>query len=121
MASSSRQAGAWGEELARTYLAQKGLRFIGANWSVKGGEIDLIMRDGSTLVFVEVRLRAPTTFGEGFETVAYSKQRKIILAAQLYQQTMDWWGDIRFDVVSITSSAENDSVIEHIEHAFSVS
>src|SRR3989344_4440668 len=118
MATAARRAGARGEHIARSYLRRKGLVHVASNWSCKTGEIDLIMQDGSTLVFVEVRLRAPTTYGEGFETVARSKQRKLILTAQYYQQKVGWWGDVRFDVVSIIDGAPQEPAIEHIEHAF---
>jgi putative endonuclease len=120
MATPARRAGNRGENIARAYLIAKGLRFVAANWSGKTGEIDLIMRDGSTLVFVEVRLRAPTSYGEGFETVAQSKQRKLILTAQYYQQKTGWWGDSRFDVVSIRDVPGGKPEVEHIEYAFSV-
>lgn len=63
---------------------------MAANWLCKFGEIDLIMQDGSTRVFVEVKLRAPTSFGEGFETVTRQKQEKIIRAVKCYQQKEDY-------------------------------
>jgi len=91
---------------------------VANNWSCKTGEVDLIMRDGECLVFVEVRLRQPTSYGEGFETVAHNKQRKLIRTALYYQQKENYWGDIRFDVVSIVMREEGSPVIEHIEHAF---
>jgi putative endonuclease len=76
------------------------------------------MRDGSTLVMVEVRLRRPTLYGEGLETVALQKQRKLILTAQHYQQHEKWWGNVRFDVVSLELVRDREPVIEHIENAF---
>lgn len=112
-------AGVRGEQLARDFLQQRGFRFLTANWWCKAGEIDLIMQDGSTRVFVEVRLRAPTTYGTGFDTVANEKQRKLIRAAQWYQQTVGFWGDVRFDVVSITD-APSGPTIDYIPNAFGV-
>ena len=117
MKKDTRLLGAQGEQQARSYLEQKGLQFIEANWSCKLGEIDLVMQDDTTRVFVEVRLRAPTTFGSGYETIAWQKQQKLIRAARVYQQKKQYWGDIRFDVVSISNNP-TQPIIEHIENAF---
>ncbi|MFH1354446.1 MAG: YraN family protein [bacterium] len=117
---STQAIGRRGEQIARHYLEKLGLKFVAANWLCKTGEVDLIMQAGSTRVFVEVRMRAPTSYGEGFETVAWEKQRKLIRTAQYYQQKEDWWGDVRFDVVSIVMM-EPGPEIEHIEYAFEIS
>jgi putative endonuclease len=114
-----RQVGSRGEEIARHYLEAKGYSFIAANWLSKTGEIDLIMQDGDCRVLVEVRLRAPTTYGDGYETVGWQKQRKLIKTAGYYQYKEKYWGDLRFDVISITDSRGQEPEIEHIEHAFS--
>lgn len=111
-------AGSFGERAALQYLTAQGYRLVAANWRAKVGEVDLIMQDGPTRVFVEVRLRRPTFFGEGLDTVASQKQQKLIRTAKLYQQKEDWWGDIRFDVVSITHEAGIEPAIEHIKDAF---
>jgi len=68
-------------------------------------------------VMVEVRTRRQTTYGRGEETVFWQKQQKLLRAAQFYQQKEDWWGAVRFDVVSITL-AGGVPEIEHITHAF---
>ena len=110
--------GQQGEELACQYLQSQGMRCLTKNWRCKLGEIDLIMTDTTTRVLVEVRLRSPTSFGLGYETVGYQKQQKLIRTAQVYQQKENYWGDIRFDVVSITWDKE--VVIEHIKDAFGI-
>lgn len=112
--------GTVGEQLASDYLQHKGMRLITTNWQCKLGEIDLVMQEGSIRVLVEVRLRKPTRYGQGYETVAYQKQRKLIRAAQLYQQQENYWGDMRFDVVSIITGTDGEASIEHIEDAFSL-
>ncbi len=109
-----------GEQLACDFLQRKGLQLVATNWRCKLGEIDLIMQEGSTRAFVEVRLRSPTHFGEGYDTVAYEKQRKLIRAVKFYQQLEHYWGDIRFDVVSITADGDGKPIIEHIENAFTL-
>ncbi|MDP3997034.1 MAG: YraN family protein [Candidatus Andersenbacteria bacterium] len=118
MTSPAKKQGDLGEALARRHLENKGMRFVQANWGCKTGEIDLIMKDGSTLVFVEVRLRAETKYGEGDETVAWQKIRKLIRTAQFWQQVNDYWGDIRFDVVSIGVKTDGGYGLKHIEAAF---
>lgn len=116
----TRALGFAGEALAREYLERKGYVFIAANWSVKAGEIDLIMQDGDTRVMVEVRLRAPTSYGAGYDTVTWQKQQKLIRTARWYQQKEDYWGHLRFDVISIITLPGGQPEIEHIEHAFTV-
>lgn len=109
-----------GEQLARQYLEDQGLTFLDANWSCKTGEIDLVMQDpDGTRILVEVRLRQPTTYGAGLDTVAHIKKKKLIRTAKYYQQKEDYWGNIRFDVVSIILHPNQETNIEHIPHAFS--
>jgi len=82
------------------------------------GEIDLVMQDVSTRVLVEVRLRRRTYYGQGLDTVAWQKQQKLIRTAKLYQQKENYWGDIRFDVVSIEMTENSEPEITHIKDAF---
>lgn len=114
---STQQRGQAGEYTARIYLERRGFKFLGANWWCKAGEIDLIMQDGDTRVFVEVRLRRPTSYGAGADTVAWQKQQKVRRAAAWYMQTADYWGNTRFDVVSI-ESGDDQETINHITDAF---
>jgi putative endonuclease len=71
-----------GEARAAEYLAGRGLRLIERNFRVKGGEIDLICRDGATTVFVEVRRRKNADFGGAAASITLTKQRRLILAAR---------------------------------------
>lgn len=118
MEGEKRKAGEFGERIACQYLKAKGLILLAKNWSCRAGEVDLVMQYGSTLVFVEVRLRRPTAYGEGLDTVAFEKQRKLIKTARFYQQKENYWGDIRFDVISIVTELGGAAKIEHIEDAF---
>jgi putative endonuclease len=80
---STRQAkGAAAEQLAADYLLQEGLVVIERNFRVRGGEIDLICRDGKTTVFVEVRMRSRSDFGGAAASITATKQARLILAAQ---------------------------------------
>ena len=107
------------EQLARAYLRKHGLRQLDANYRCRLGEIDLVMRDRDTLVFVEVRYRRTEAFGSAAETVGVAKQRRIIKAASRYlQQHPRWANDLcRFDVISI-SGDDGRTDIEWIKHAF---
>lgn len=88
------------EALAAHYLESCGQRVLKRNFRVRGGEIDLICRDGKTLVFIEVRLRRNSNFGGAAASITASKRRRIILAAQHYLLTQPAC-DCRFDCVLI--------------------
>lgn len=96
-----RQRGAAVEAAARDHLQQAGLRPVAANASYRLGEIDLVMLDGETLVFVEVRYRRDDRFGGGAASVDWRKQRKLVRAAQMFLQRHRRYADgpCRFDVV----------------------
>jgi len=78
------------------------------------------MRDGETMVFVEVRLRRKTQYGTGHETVGRDKIRKLINTARSYQQKKNYWGHARFDVISIEMDEGGNMELEHIKDAFEV-
>ncbi len=93
------------EKSAKRFLKKQGLKFITNNYRTRYGEIDLIMQQQDTLVFIEVRLRNNPHYGTGAESVTLSKQRCIIHAAHQYlQQEVPHpspWNACRFDVVSM--------------------
>lgn len=101
--SSNSVSGADAEQFARTHLEAHGLSLITANFASRFGEIDLVMRDQSAIVFVEVRYRKTPVYGTALETVDRRKQKKLILAAQWYLQNKRWHNKAaRFDVVGIS-------------------
>jgi putative endonuclease len=93
--------GAAGEDLALEYLQQKGWSLVERNFRCKGGEIDLVMQDKATLVFVEVRKRAASRFGDAAASVTPRKQARLIIAAQVFLQRYRQWPPCRFDVIAI--------------------
>ncbi len=108
---STREQGDYTENLARQFLESKGFKLIEKNFNCRMGEIDLIMQDSASLVFVEVRYRRNTHFGSGAESVTPSKQAKLVKTAALYLQRNTKLNQYpaRFDVISITGSlATND-------------
>ncbi len=99
--------GAAGEAQALQYLQEQGLVLVQQNFRCKTGEIDLIMRHGQTLVFVEVRARASNRHGGAAASVTPAKQRKLIRAAQFYLQRFRAMPPCRFDVIAIDSGVMN--------------
>lgn len=91
------------ESQACDYLRERGLNLLERNFRCKLGELDLIMQDGETLVFVEVKYRTRTDYGHGSEAVDRGKQTRLIRTAQVYLQQHPEFMDspMRFDVVSI--------------------
>lgn len=105
MPSPTQKRGSEAEACAERYLLEHGLQNIERNYSSKFGEIDLIMQDKDSLVFVEVRYRDKETHGSGIETVTYSKRRKIIKTATCYLLEKNLWDKVpcRFDVVGLAN------------------
>lgn len=110
-----RKLGGRFEELAAEYLIGQGLEVIERNYRNRQGEIDLIARDGSYLVFVEVKYRSNDKKGDPAEAVGYYKQGRIRAAARYYLH-QNRYGDIpcRFDVIAITGEH-----VRWIQDAFS--
>lgn len=108
-----------GEQSAERYLCGKGLLLVARNHRCVQGEIDLVMRDGETLVFVEVRRRKNADYGSPLETVSAAKQRKLIAAAQHFiaSEKISSRQALRFDVVGIVSDGAGET-IEWIRNAF---
>ena len=90
-----------GEDDALAHLQQHGLQLKERNFLCKGGEIDLVMTERDTLVFVEVRKRAASRFGGAAASVTANKQRRLIIAAQVYLKRYKMPPACRFDVVAI--------------------
>jgi putative endonuclease len=103
------------EGAALSYLQQRGLRLVRANFLCRHGEIDLVMRDGETLVFVEVRYRKSGAFGGAVGSITQAKRRKLISAAHIWLawHPHDARRPCRFDVLAF----EGDG-IEWIPNAF---
>lgn len=108
------------ENFACEYLQQKKLKLLARNFRCATGEIDLVMRDGDTVVFVEVRARRSDAYGGGAETVDRRKQAKLAATAALWLQAEKYNGACRFDVVSISLASQPPS-LDWIRNAFDVS
>ncbi|TNF34469.1 MAG: YraN family protein [Gammaproteobacteria bacterium] len=105
------------EQLACDFLQSQGLVLIEKNYRCRQGEIDLIMRQNNTLVFVEVRYRKNQLFGGARESITQHKQNRLQTTALHYMQRHQINDNARFDVIAITG-AENRDNIEWIQNAF---
>jgi putative endonuclease len=108
--------GAQAEQLAAQYLQQQGLKLVVQNYRSRFGEIDLIMQDGTTVVFIEVRLRRNASFGGAAASIDARKQKRIISTAQQYLAGLARVPTCRFDAVLLDDAHGDD--MQWIKNAF---
>ena len=115
-----RQSGQDAERHALEHLQQQGLRLLAQNWLCKRGELDLVMLDGDTVVFVEVRYRKHAQWGGALASIDGRKRQKLILAAQFFLLKERRWADhpCRFDVVAIESTPRGTADLNWLQDAF---
>lgn len=115
---STRSRGRAGEDEAVRHLERHGLAIVDRNVELAGAELDIVARDGDTLVFVEVRTRAEDRLGDPLETIDRRKRTSILRAASAWLVAHDAWEQVpvRFDVVGIV-----DGEITWIRDAFDAS
>ena len=113
-----RSLGLLKEELAAQHLINQGADILERNFYFRGGELDLIAKDGEYLCFVEVKYRKSTSFGFPEEAVTYTKQKKMLSGARYYLYKNHYPADTpcRFDIISIYGEE-----ILWIKDAFTVS
>lgn len=116
----SRLKGSEHENTALQYLLSKGLQLVERNYQTRRGEIDLVLLDRQTLVFVEVRYRKSDLYGGAAESVTLGKQQRVILAAEqfLQQNKQHRNRSCRFDVIAI--GGIDGQKIDWINHAFQI-
>jgi putative endonuclease len=115
-----RDRGSEGEDIALRHLRGAGYRPIERNVRTRGGEIDLVMEHGDTIVFVEVRSRASARFGSALESVDRRKQRRLARLAESYLARHRLDGRrARFDVVAVEWQ-DGAPKVQHVENAFEV-
>lgn len=113
---SSNSRGQKAETRAAGYLEAQGLKIVERNYRCRYGEIDLIARDGATLVFVEVRARSSAAFGGAAGSITAAKRAKITLTAQHYLASLQRTPRCRFDALLMTGDS---GPLEWIRDAFS--
>lgn len=108
-----------GENIARVFLEKNNYKILDKNFRTRYGEIDIIAKDGSSLVFIEVKSRKTTAFGFGREAITAQKQQKIKACALWYLKTNKTnHKRFRFDVVEIFMPNNNETQIKLIKSAF---
>lgn len=111
------ETGMKGEEIAQQYLREKGYTILETNWRSGSNEIDIIAKQGSFLVIVEVKTRKGKPLVSPEEAVDLNKQRLLIKAANLYIYKNNVNLETRFDIIGIIMQG-NDYQVNHIEDAF---
>lgn len=113
--------GRYGEELASQHLVAAGMTVLSRNWRCRRGELDLVARDrDGTLVFVEVKTRAGTGFGQPAEAVGRVKARRlrVLACCWLLDHRPEGAPELRFDVISIVRPRGEEPTLTHLRAAF---
>lgn len=105
-----------GEELAANFLVNNGYEIVARNYRYKHAEIDLIVKKEQLLIFVEVKTRSSSAFGEPETFVTPKKAAKVLEGAEQFMIENQWHGNIRFDIISVKTGVT--SIIDHFEDAF---
>ena len=115
------ELGRWGEDLAAAHVAAGGARVLARNWRCREGELDLVAQEpDGTVVFVEVKTRSGTGFGEPAEAVGPVKARRVRLLAcrWLAEHRPAGAGELRFDVVAVVRRRGSPPELVHLRGAF---
>lgn len=112
------ELGKWGEDVAARYLENKGYRILERDWKDKHKDLDIVAVDNGCLVIVEVKTRRLNTLVAPELAVDYRKIKNITLATNKYVKLNCIDLPIRFDIVAITGSNDENCSVEHIEDAF---
>ncbi len=114
-----RTLGDWGEERALRYLSDQGYQLLTRNWRTREGEIDLVMKQDLTIVFIEVKTRITDHFGSPEESITRGKQKRLRKTCLAYLQESDYENrDWRIDVVAIEATKSGEITrLDHYENA----
>ena len=119
MTDERKRAGDWGENLATNHLVRKGYGIVARNWRAgRAGELDIVARDGDTLVVVEVKTARGRTMGHPMTWVTPQKREQIARVTEVFLSAYcDEYETVRFDVIAVDASVRPPSV-EHIVDAW---
>lgn len=119
MTSSAQAVGRYGERVAHRYLENLGWQVLATNWACARGELDLIARDGATLVAVEVKTRRGNRTGSPEEAVTPAKLRRIRLLLGIwlsqYGDEYPWIQQLRIDVIAIVCQPSGPAALTHLK------
>jgi putative endonuclease len=116
-----KSTGRFGEEVAAAFLIRAGMEIVARNWRCRDGEIDIVARDGSALVFVEVRTRSSRAFGRPEESIDLRKQRQVRkVAARYLNEATHHARSYRFDAVLVDLERADGPIrdVRHVRNAF---
>ena len=117
----SNSLGQEGEETAAVFLKSKGLKILERNFRIRGGEIDIVAQDGSTICFTEVKTRRSNSYGTPRESVSFFKKNRLIKAGLFYVAKHNLTDtNVRFDVVCVTFARDGRPQIEWLQNVFEV-
>jgi putative endonuclease len=108
------ELGRWGEDLAAAFLEEKGYELIERDWKSGHHDLDIVAKDGSTLVIVEVKTRRNRLYGNPEEAIDYKKRRSLLSAINHYTKSHRIYSNVRFDIISIVGNIGEKSEIDHI-------
>ena len=109
------ELGKWGEELAAEYLQEKGYVILERDWKSGHHDLDIVAKDGDTLVVAEVKTRRNRLFGDPEEAIGYKKRMSLQSAINHYVKSHHINGELRFDVISIVGNIGSKPEIDHIK------
>lgn len=110
--------GKQGERIAKEYLEANAYEILDENWTHGKAEVDLIVYEKGVIIFVEVKTRSSVAFGYPEEFVHAAKQKQMELASAAYIEIMNHQNEIRFDIIAITFTRNNNYTLNHIKDAF---
>lgn len=114
-----KKLGRWGERRSCRYLRGKGYRLITQNFRCKTGEVDLVMADGDSMVFVEVKTRRDEHQTRAIEAVNFNKRQRLSRAANRFVRKYKIVDKpLRFDIVTVVLGAKGSPEIRHYKNAF---
>ncbi len=116
--SKQHEIGRKGEQLAVEFLQKKDYQILETNWRFSRAEVDIIAKDGEILVFVEVKTRSYTWYGEPEESITAKKEALLADAAAVYMEKVGHEWEIRFDIISVLLEENKPPRIRHFEDAF---
>lgn len=108
------ELGKWGEDLAATFLEEKGYQIIERDWKSGHHDLDIVATEGSTLVIIEVKTRRNRLFGNPEEAIDYKKRKSLQSAINHYVKTHHFGSSVRFDIISIVGTIGSKPEIDHI-------
>jgi len=109
------ELGKWGEDTAAAYLEEKGYQIIERDWKSGHHDLDIVAKEDSTLVIVEVKTRRSRLFGDPEEAIDYKKRQSLQSAINHYVKSHRANHDVRFDIISIIGMIGSQPEIEHIK------